>query len=76
MGSAGFVPGADPLIDLLRDPGDLPKREIVWSLCRVSGMAWCQGMARWQAWWDELPATSDKSSEPAGTKSDGLEVAT
>ena len=33
----GFVLGADALIDLLRDPGDIPKEEIVWR------WAWSRG---------------------------------
>jgi membrane protein implicated in regulation of membrane protease activity len=73
--NAGYVIGADALIDLLRDPGDLPKEQVVWALCMVSGMAWGDEPDRWQAWWDELPTswveqpgatTMPSGAEPAG----------
>ena len=53
---AGFVLGADALIDLLRDPGDVPREEIVRALRMASGMAWGDDPDRWQAWWDGLPS--------------------
>jgi hypothetical protein len=56
---AGFVLGADALIDLLLDPGEIPKEEIVRALCMVSGMAWGDEHEHWQAWWDELPLAWD-----------------
>jgi predicted RNA-binding Zn-ribbon protein involved in translation (DUF1610 family) len=52
-GRAGVPLGADALIDLLRDPGDLPRDELVWSLCRASGLPWDDDPQRWQAWCDE-----------------------
>jgi hypothetical protein len=69
-GGAGFVLGADALIALLREPGDIPKAEIVWALSMASGMAFADDPVRWQAWWDELPpeatsATPDPEAEPA-----------
>jgi hypothetical protein len=64
---AGFVLGADALIDLLRDPGDIPKEEIVWSLCMASGMAWDDEPERWQTWWSELPRKLDRPAEVAST---------
>ncbi len=69
--SHGFVLGADALIDLLREPGDIPKEEIVWALCMVSGMAWGDEPERWQTWWDNLPSTWDEPAEPAVSSSDG-----
>jgi hypothetical protein len=54
-GSAAFVLGADALIDLLRDPGDIPKEEILWALSMASGLALGDAPARWRAWWDDLP---------------------
>ncbi len=50
---AGAALGADSLIDLLRDPGNLPKDELVWSLCRASGMPWDNDPDHWQTWWGE-----------------------
>ena len=52
-GRAGVPLGADVLIDLLREPGDLPKDELVWSLCRSSGLPWDDDPERWHAWWRE-----------------------
>ncbi len=57
-GNAGYVLGSDALIDLLREPGDLPKAEIVWALSMVSGMAFGDEPERWLAWWDDLPASA------------------
>jgi hypothetical protein len=53
---AGLLMGADVLIDLLREPGDVPKEEIVCALGAVSGMAWGDDPNQWEAWWRELPA--------------------
>jgi hypothetical protein len=53
---AGAEIGAAALIDLLRNPGDIPKDEIIWSLSGASGMAWGDEPDRWQAWLDELPS--------------------
>jgi hypothetical protein len=67
---AGFALGAGALIELLREPGDIPKQEIVWSLRIVSGMAWSDEPDRWHAWWDELSRTLEQPPEcsaiPAG----------
>jgi hypothetical protein len=52
-GRAGVALGADSLIDLLREPGDLPKDELIGSLCRSSGLPWDNDPERWQAWWRE-----------------------
>jgi hypothetical protein len=73
---AGFVLGADALIDLLRDRGDIPTEETVWALSMVSGMDLGEDPERWQAWWDDLPTTWEAPAEPSQTKPDGLEVAT
>ena len=73
--NAGFVLGADALIDLLREPGDLPKEHIVWALCMVSGNAWGDEPDRWQAWWDDLPSAWEEPPEPAtAMPSDGLPI--
>ena len=52
-GRAGVALGADSLIDLLRKPGELPRDELIWSLCRASGMPWDDDPERWHAWWRE-----------------------
>ncbi len=52
-GRASVPLGADTLIGLVREPGDLPKDELVWSLCRASGLPWDNDLQRWQIWWDE-----------------------
>jgi hypothetical protein len=53
---AGVPIGAATLIDLLRNPGDIPKDEIIWSLSGVSGMSWGDEPDRWQTWLNELPS--------------------
>jgi hypothetical protein len=65
--TAGVVLGADALIDLLRDPGDIPKEEVVWALCMASGMGWGDEPERWLAWWDGLPRAWDRPAEVATT---------
>ena len=70
--SAGFVLGADALIGVLRDPGDLPKEQVVWRVCMVSGMAWGDEPDRWQAWWDDLPTEWEGPAEAAATPPGGL----
>ncbi len=73
---AAYAMGADVLIDLLRDPGDIPREEIIGSLRVVSGLSWGDEPERWQAWWNDLPASREEPSERADRKSDELEVAT
>jgi hypothetical protein len=60
----GFILGSQSLIDLLCDPGDIPKEEVVHTLRMVSGMAWGDDPSRWQAWWDER--RSEPADLPAG----------
>jgi predicted RNA-binding Zn-ribbon protein involved in translation (DUF1610 family) len=74
--SAGSVLGADVLIGLLRDPGDVPKEDVAWALRMVSGMPWGDEPDRWQVWWDELPPDWDVRQDPRDAGSDGLEVTT
>jgi len=57
----GFVLGADVLIDLLRDPGDIPREEVIRALAMVSGRAWGDNPDRWQAWWEERQSTSEEA---------------
>lgn len=61
----GYVLGADSLIDLLRDPGAIPKDEIVWALRMVSGRLLGDDPEAWQAWWDETPRDRDPLPGPA-----------
>ncbi len=49
---AGTTFGADTLIDLLRNLGEINKEEIVWSLKAASAMPWGDDPDRWQAWWE------------------------
>jgi hypothetical protein len=72
---AGFAIGADALIDLLHEPRDIPKEEIVWALRMVSGMAWSDEPERWQTWWDDLPQVWDEPSVLANARADGQETA-
>lgn len=55
IGLAGHVLGATALIDLLREPGEIPKEEIVWSLEAISGLVLGDDPERWSAWFSELP---------------------
>jgi hypothetical protein len=52
--SHGYPIGADAVIALLRDPGEIPKEELAWALSMVSGNSRSDDPDRWQAWWDEL----------------------
>jgi hypothetical protein len=56
--TAGAACGAELLIGLLRDPGEIPTEEITWALRGVSGMPWGDEPDRWQAWFDALPASA------------------
>jgi hypothetical protein len=73
---AGSVLGADVLIDLLRDPGEVPKEDVVWALRMVSGMTWGDELDRWQVWWDELSMDREVRRDSRDTRSQGLEVTT
>jgi hypothetical protein len=57
VGSAGFVLGADVLIEKLKESDDISKEEILSALSMISGMAWGDDPDRWQAWLDDLPMT-------------------
>lgn len=63
---AGYPVGANALIDILREPGALPKEEIIWSLRPASGMAWGDESDRWRAWYDGLPDDCREASELTG----------
>lgn len=72
----GHVLGADALIDLLREPGEIPREEIIWALRMASGLAWGDEPERWQAWWDDLPMEWKEPRHPPHPKPEGFEVAT
>jgi hypothetical protein len=63
MGRAGYVDGANALIDMLRDGDLVPKEEIVWALEAISGLALGDDIQQCAAWWQSLPAQS--MPEPA-----------
>lgn len=74
--NAGYVLGADALIDRLRDPGEIPRDEVIWALRMVSGLAWGDEPDRWQAWWEGLPMEWEGPGEPGDPLPEGIEVAT
>ena len=55
MGRAGYLYGADVLIDLHRDGDEVLRPEVVWSLEAISGHVWGDDADRWRAWWEGLP---------------------
>lgn len=59
MGRTGFTRGADALIALLADPGDVPRDEVVWALESISGLPLGDDHVRWSAWWDGLPSQAE-----------------
>ena len=68
---AGYILGADSLIELLRDPGSIPKAEIVWALSMASGQLLGDDPDRWREWWEALPRPRDAT--PDETTARGLE---
>jgi hypothetical protein len=56
LGWAGYVLGADTLIDVLRDPGEVPREEVVWALESISGLTLGDDPDAWEPWWNALPA--------------------
>jgi hypothetical protein len=65
MGSAGYVLGADALIDLLRAPDVVPKQEILWALEAISGLTLGDDPDRWSSWWSEPPLSARQSDVAA-----------
>jgi hypothetical protein len=53
--SAGYVLGADTLIELLRERDRKLKAEAIAALNVVSGLPWGDEPDRWRAWLDRLP---------------------
>jgi hypothetical protein len=71
VGAAGYVLGADALIDLLRDPDELIREAAVWSLESISGLALGADAGRWAAWWAELPPEATDVAGAPGRAPDG-----
>lgn len=66
LGRVGYVVGADALIELLGDPGEIPKEEVVGSLESVSGLVLGDDPGRWRDWYSGLPGeVIGEVSEPA-----------
>jgi hypothetical protein len=55
LGRAGYATGADALIDLLREPGEMPVEEVLWSLRAISGLDLGANPEFWWAWFSSLP---------------------
>jgi hypothetical protein len=55
MGKAGYVFGADVLIDLLGYDDQIPEEEVVCSLGAISGLALGNDAGRWRQWYERLP---------------------
>ena len=55
MGKAGYVLGADALIDLLSEDDQIPAKEVVRSLELISGLALGNDVEKWTDWFDHLP---------------------
>jgi DNA-directed RNA polymerase subunit RPC12/RpoP len=70
MGEAGFVAGADSLIELLRNGTEIPREELVWALETISGLTLGDDPPAWADWWDRVP---DAAKCPARV-ADGPEV--
>jgi len=55
MGRAGYVLGADALIEILDADDQIPREEVIWSLEAISGLVLGADPKRWADWWDGLP---------------------
>ncbi|WP_165221087.1 hypothetical protein [Aquisphaera insulae] len=55
LGRHGYVLGSETLIDLLDDPGEIPREEIVWSLECISGEPHGGDRRAWREWRDRVP---------------------
>jgi hypothetical protein len=65
MGNAGFLLGADALIDLLRGNDPELRREAAWALEAISGRAGGEDVSAWEAWWNTLPDEVEPIQEHA-----------
>jgi hypothetical protein len=55
MGKAGYLLGVDALIEVLANDDKIPDQEVVWSLEAISGLALGDDIAKWRAWFNQLP---------------------
>ena len=55
MGRAGYLLGADALIEVLGKHDDIPAEEVVWSLESISGLTLGDDLNRWRGWFYHLP---------------------
>ena len=56
MGRAGYVLGADALIEVLGKDDQIPAEEVVWSLESISGLALGDDVKKWTGWFNQLPS--------------------
>jgi hypothetical protein len=65
---AFYVAGAPALIESLTDPKIELRHEAAQSLELLSGETWGDDLARWQAWWQSIPASArgENASDPLG----------
>jgi len=56
MGNAGYLLGADALIELLQDPEQRIRTVSLWALENISGLALGEDVSQWSNWWNNLPA--------------------
>jgi len=54
LGRAGYVLGADALIGLLRNDDQIPRKEVIWSLEAISGLALGDDIEQWANWFGHL----------------------
>lgn len=66
LGRAGYVVGADSLIELLGTDETLPREEVVSALESISGLALGDDRERWEEWWNALPAEATCLAAAAG----------
>jgi len=65
LGSAGFLLGTETLLDLLRNEDDADlRREVVWALEAISGIAAGDDVGAWEVWLKSQPV----EVEPAATR--------
>ena len=65
MGRAGYVLGADALIEVLGKHDQIPAEEVVWSLESISGLALGNDLNRWTDWFEHLPKETARVADLA-----------
>ncbi len=69
LGRAGYAWGSGALIELLREPGEVPEEEVVWALESISGLALGAEPEGWRGWYaglarEVVPEAAELSSGP------------